>query len=395
MARLHDQPLKQDHFPLSPLLAFAMTGFTAILTEILPAGLLPQISQDLAISEAYAGQMITLFAFGALVSVIPLIALTRSWNRKTVLMLAIAGFLVFNTITAVSHHYGVILAARLLAGISAGLCWGLLAGYARRLVHPTLQGKALAIAMFGTPVAFSIGLPLGTWLGSLLGWRTIFFLISLLGAVLLTWVWRGVPGLASEPNTQRLSLRQVFTLPGMRSILAVIFIWIVAHNLLYTYISPFLVHSGLAERVDTVLLVFGSMALASIILVGFWVDRLLRSLTLFSLILFAFTATLMGIWSHHPGVVFVAVGLWGLSFGGSATLLITASADAAHEAVDTAQSIVVTTWNLAVACGSLVGGLLLGIIPVIQFPWPLLVLALVSLSIVWIARSHGFKPGPR
>ncbi|MBP6116719.1 MAG: MFS transporter [Neisseriaceae bacterium] len=390
-----DQPPQRDHFPLASLLALAMTGFTAILTETLPAGLLPQISQDLAISEAYAGQMITLFALGALISVIPLVALTQNWNRKSVLMLAIAGFLIFNTITALSQHYGIILAARLFGGMSAGLCWGLLAGYARRLVHPALQGKALAIAMFGTPVALSIGLPLGTWLGSLLGWRTIFLLVSLLGVLLLIWVWRGVPGRASEPSVQRLSLTQVFTLPGIRPILAVIFIWMLGHNLLYTYIAPFLVHSGLAERIDVVLLVFGLTALASIILVGFWVDRLLRSLTLLSLIFFALTATLLGIWSHHPGVVFTAVGLWGLSFGGAATLLVTASADAAHEAVDAAQSIVVTTWNLAIASGSLVGGLLLGIMPVAQFPWPLLVLALVALSIAWIARTHSFKPGHR
>ena len=232
-------------------------------------------------------------------------------------------------------------------------------------------------------------------MGALLGWRTIFLLVSLLGVLLLTWVWRGVPGRASEPSAQCLSLRQVITLLGIRPILAVIFIWVLAHNLLYTYIAPFLVHSGLGERIDAVLLVFGLTALASIIFVGFGVDRLLCSLTLFSLGLFALTAVLLGLFSHDPGIVLTAVGLWRLSFGGAATLLVTASADAAHDAVDAAQSIVVTTWNLAIASDSLVGGLLLGIMPVTQFSWPLLALTLLSLSIVWIARSHGFKPGLR
>lgn len=92
--------------------------------------------------------------------------LTSLARRHPVLLTAILGFLAFNTATAYLSGYVMILAARFLAGVSAGLAWGILAGYARRMVVDSLKGKALAIAMVGTPIALSIGVPLGSFLGS-------------------------------------------------------------------------------------------------------------------------------------------------------------------------------------------------------------------------------------
>ncbi len=71
------------------------------------------------------------------------------------------------------------------SGVAAGLAWGLLAGYARRLVPPEQQGRALAVAMLGAPLALSLGVPLGTWLGGLLGWRWAFGLLSLTALLLV------------------------------------------------------------------------------------------------------------------------------------------------------------------------------------------------------------------
>src|SRR4051794_7459334 len=91
-----------DKLPVSGLLALAMTGFIAILTETLPAGLLPQISAGLGVSEALAGQTVTLYALGSLLAAIPLTVATRGWSRRSVLLTAIVGFLAFNTVTTLS-----------------------------------------------------------------------------------------------------------------------------------------------------------------------------------------------------------------------------------------------------------------------------------------------------
>lgn len=390
-----NSPQSASPLPLSALLAMAMTGFIGIMTETLPAGLLPQIAAGLNVSQAMAGQLITLYAAGSLMAVIPLAAMTRGWNRRTALLTAILGFLVFNTLTTFSTNYLVTLFARWMAGAAAGLAWGLLAGYARRMVPVHQQGRALSVAMLGAPVALSVGVPLGTWMGTLLGWRMAFGVMSAVTLLLVVWVMRKVPDYPGQAAGQRQSLRHVIMMPGVRSILAVILLWMLTHNLLYTYIVPFLTLSGLAERADQILLVFGIGALAGIAFTGLQVDKRLRKTLLASLTLFAVISLGLALDGHSPLMVTLCVAIWGLTFGGAATLLQTAIADATGEQGDMAQSLVVVSWNLAIAGGGLSGGILLNTAGVGIFPWTMLVLLLAALIIAWCAKRHGFKPGAR
>lgn len=384
-----------DRLPIGALLALAMTGFICIVTETLPAGLLPLISEGLAISPSMAGQMVTAYALGAVLAVIPMTIATRGWRRRNVLLLTIVGFLLFNSITALSSHYGVTLVARFFAGVAAGLAWSLLAGYARRMVAPHQQGRALALAMVGTPIALSLGVPLGTWLGGWVGWRTTFGLMSAVSLVLIAWVLVKVPDYAPQPAHQRVSLGKVLTTPGVRPVLAVVISWMLAHNILYTYIAPFVAPAGLADRVDLVLLVFGVAALAGIWITARLVEPLLRHTVLTSLVVFGGVSLALGLFGNVPGVIYLGVAVWGLSFGGAATLLQTALADAAGDGADVALSLNVVAWNSAIAGSGVVGGVLLESWGVAAFPWAMLVLIGVSLAIAWGARAHGFKPGRR
>lgn len=384
-----------ERLPLGALLALAMTGFICIVTETLPAGLLPEISSGLGVSASFAGQMVTVYALGSLLAAIPLTIATQSWRRRTVLLLTIVGFLIFNSITALSSNYWLTLVARFFAGVSAGLAWSLIAGYARRMVVPRLQGRALAVAMVGTPIALSLGVPLGTWLGSFMGWRMAFGLMSGMTLVLIVWVLVNVPDYPGQSSSQRMALRQVFFTPGVRSVLGVVFTWMLAHNILYTYIAPFVAEAGLANDVDLVLLTFGVAALAGIWVTGRLVDRHLRTTVLVSLVTFAAVSVLLGLFSNTAAAIYVGVFIWGLTFGGAATLLQTALADSAGEGADVALSMNVVVWNSAIAGGGLLGGVLLGQWGVSSFPWVLLVLLLLSLAIASRARVYGFAGGDR
>ena len=133
---------KATQLPYGALLALAMTGFICIVTETLPAGLLPEIGEGLGISASLAGQMVTVYALGSLLAAIPLTIATRSWRRRTVLLLTVVGFLLFNSITALSSVYWLTLIARFFAGVSAGLAWSLIGGYARRMVEPEATDSA-------------------------------------------------------------------------------------------------------------------------------------------------------------------------------------------------------------------------------------------------------------
>ena len=385
----------QRGLPLASLLAFAMTGFIAILTETLPAGLLPEIGMGLDVSQVMAGQLVSIYALGSLLAAIPLTVLTSGWRRKKVLLLAVGTFLIFNTITTLSFSYWLTMAARFMSGVAAGLAWGILAGYARRLVPAEMQGRALAIAMVGIPVALSLGTPAGAWLGSTMGWRVPFGIMAALAVILFIWTWVAVPDLPGQQADRRLPVWQVFQMPGVRPVLAVIFLWMTAHNILYTFIGPFLQLSGLTGNVGLILLIFGIAALIGIWITGMLVDRHLRNLVLLSLAALAAVSVALAAGMREQIVVFLAVIVWGWSFGGASTQMQTAAADAAGNHVDVVQAMVTTAWNLAIASGGVIGGLLLNNAGAVSFPWALLIFMAVALIIAWCAKKHAFSPGAR
>lgn len=367
-----------NRFPWSGLLALAGAGFITILTEALPAGLLPGIAADLGVSVSGAGQLVTLYAIGSLVAAIPLVTATQAWRRRPLLLLALGGFTVVNLVTALSTSYALTLAARFGAGVFAGLVWALLAGHASRMVPSAWQGRAIAVAMVGTPLALSLGIPAGTVLGGVAGWRWAFGVMSLVSIGLLVWVRLAVPDFAGKTRDAGLGLVQVLRLRGLRSILTVTLLYVLAHNLLYTYIAPWLVYLRVGIGVEMALLVFGLAALAGIWLTGLLVDRWLELLVRVSIGMFAAAALMAGLFGQSPPMVLVCIALWGVAFGGTATLFQTASARAVGEGADLAQSMIVTVWNAGIAGGGLLGAALLPRFGAGALPWAVLALLVAA-----------------
>ncbi len=379
-----------NKLPVVGLLALAAAGFLTILTEALPAGLLPQMSDGLGVSEGVAGQLITAYALGSLAAAIPLTAATRRWPRRPVLLAAIGGFLFANAVTALSQSYVLTLGARFVAGVFAGLVWALLAGYASRMAPEHLKGRAIVLAMVGTPLALSIGIPAGTWLGGLIGWRAVFLMMSGLSLLLIVWIaWR-VPDFNGETEARGVPLVKVLNIPGLKPVLAATFGFVLAHNLLYTYIAPLLRRADLIARVDAVLLLFGFTALVGIWVVGVWIDRRLKVLTLASTGLFLVSALLMAAFGQTTALVLTAVALWGLAFGGAASLFQTASARLAGRDTDLAQSMIVTTWNLAIAGGGVFGGAIVGFGSAGDLAWSAVLLLALTGCVVFLNRRVGF-----
>ncbi|MET8677216.1 MFS transporter [Streptomyces sp. NPDC004647] len=387
---------ERQKLPLFALLALATAVFITSLTETLPAGLLPAMSDDLHVSESATGQTVTIYAIGTALTAIPLTAATSAWRRKVLLLTAMGGFAVANTVTAVSSVYGVTMAARFVAGVAAGLAWALLAGYARRMAPVPLQGKAMAVAMAGIPVALSLGVPAGTFLGETLGWRTAFLSMTALTVVLLLWIFAAVPDYPGQARGERPKVLGTLRVPGVAPVMFVTLVFVLAHTILYAYVATYLADLGMGGDTDLVLLVFGAASLVSIWIVGAQIHRRLRALTIASTLLVAVSAALLAVLADNTALVYVAALLWGLGWGGVPTLLQTAAGDAGGESADAAQAMLVTLWNVAMACGAVIGGILLDLIGSDSFPWTMLLLLLPVLAVVVLARSHGFpakRPG--
>ena len=373
--------------PWSGLLALSTAAFTAVLTELLPAGLLPRMAPDLGVTEARIGFLVTGYALASFAAAIPLTALLRGLPRRPVLVGALLGFAVSNAVVAVSSSYALTFGARLVAGGMGGTLWAMLAGYAARMVPAERRGRAIAIVLAGITLALALGVPAGTALAGTVGWRTAFGLLSGLAVLLVGWVrWR-VPGFPGETPHARVPLARVAALPGIPAVLSVTLFLLVGHQVMYTYVAPFAAHAGFG-RTGLVLLVFGAATVVGIWITGVLVDRRLRPTLVGALALCAVVMLALGLAAGVPGVLLISVALWGLAFGGAPTLIQTALVDASGpERADVATSLQTTVYNAGIAVGSLTGGLALDGWGAGALPWTALPLVAVALGVTTVARN--------
>ncbi|SDK93334.1 Predicted arabinose efflux permease, MFS family [Arthrobacter sp. ov407] len=378
--------------PLWSLLALTASGFLTIMLETMPAGILPEMSQGLGVSESAAGQFVSVYAIGSIVGAIPIISATMGWSRRRLLVAALTGYVVTSLVVAVSPSFALTLGARFVAGIFAGVLWGIIAGIAGRLVSADQRGRGLTIALAGTPIALAIGTPAGTLLAGLIGWRFTFVAMAVFAAALIGWVLVVLPALPGQEKSERTPVRRVFALPGMVSVLLTAVLYVTAHNLLYTYIAPFLAPVGMSGAVSAVLMVFGVASLVSLAVTGALIDRHLRTLMIISSGLFAIAMLALGFLATSPIAVYASAAAWGLAFGGAASLLQTAMMSVAGDAVDAAQGVMVTGWNIGIAAGGILGGTLLGSLGSPSLGWATLALLVIALILVSTGRRYAFPP---
>jgi predicted MFS family arabinose efflux permease len=390
MEQLVPAVVGSDRLAGKALLGLFLTGFVGILTECLPAGLLPDMASSLHTSVALTGQTVTLYAAATSIAAIPLSRAFSRWPRKNVLLVALAIVAVTNALTALSDDYPLTLVIRFVAGLGTGLIWPQLGGYAARLVPGGQQGRAITIALAGTPIGLALGIPLGTWLSTLGGWPVAFYSSAGLTVLTMLWALATLPNLPGRPVDQRRKVSDTLMVPGLRVILFASAAYMVAHNILYTYVSDFLRHAGMQGQTGTVLLVLGVTSVLSILVVGAHIDRHLRKLVVGSTVVFAVSVLVLAVLSDVPALVYIAAGAWGFAFGNSSTLFIGAAINASRDAADVAQSIIITVISASIAAGGLLGGLLIAGLGAASLTWAALALLVAATVAVAGGRKHAF-----
>ncbi|MFG1905630.1 MFS transporter [Kribbella sp. NPDC048928] len=374
--------------PLGGLLALFAAGFLGIINETIPAGLLQGMSQSLERSESAVGQTITVYALATALTAIPLNAALKTRGRRSVLVAALITFAVANAVVGLANSFALILVARVVAGVGAGLIWSNIGGYAARIAGEAFQGKAIAIAMAGIPVALALGLPAGTLLGDAAGWEVTFIATAVVSIALIAWVLLSLPNLPGRPAGGHVPVATILRTRGIASILWVVAGFMIAHNILYTYIGPLTAAAGVGGQIQWVLLAFGLAALLSIWATGTFVDPHHRRLIVLSTVVVGAGALVLGFAQVSPVLLYLGVAVWGLGFGGSATLFVTAGVRAA--ATDAVQSILVTVFNLSIAAGGIVGGVLLAGFGINSVPWATLAIMIPTTVATIAGRQHAF-----
>jgi DHA1 family purine ribonucleoside efflux pump-like MFS transporter len=340
--------------------------FAIVMSEFLPASLLPRIAGDLGVSDGAAGQAVTVTAIAAALSALFIsVVLPRADRRRVIIGLVILA-IVSNLIVAVAPNLLVLLAARVLLGIALGGFWAMATSLAARLVHADHLGRALTVINSGVSAATIAAVPLGAWLGEIWGWRGVFLLgagVAVLALIVqLATLPHVLPTAASGLRALGATISSGVVILGLIAILLVF----AGHFSGYTYIRPAVESvSGIsAEDFALLLLVFGLANVVGTVFSGPLADRAARvGVILFPALLGIGMLVMLSLGGTTAGL-FIAAGLWGLGFGGVPTTVLSWGARIEPLRLEQIGGLIVTVCNIAVATGAITGGVLVdGVAP--------------------------------
>ena len=341
--------------------ALATGSFAIGTTEFVAMGLLPDIAASMNVTEPIAGHVISAYALGVVVGA-PLIAsLTARMPRKPLLLGLIAVFTLGNLASVVAPTYETLMVARFVAGIPHGAYFGIAALVAGHLMGPMNRAKAVAHVMTGLTVATVLGVPIASWLGQALGWRSAFGLVVVIGMVTLTAIWYWLPDLremhVTSPLTELGALRRI----QVWLALAVGMVGFGGMFAVYTYVSTTLTDVAGVSRalVPLALMVFGVGMVVGNLVGGKMADisvikGLYASLTALGVVLALFVAA-----AHNPWTAMLGLFLIGASGSAIAPALQTRLMDVAHGAKTLAAALNHSALNIANATGAWIGGLVI------------------------------------
>ncbi|WP_256341520.1 MFS transporter [Streptomyces sp. TLI_105] len=264
------------------------------------AGLLPSIASDLGVSTPAAGQLVTVFALTMALSAPVLGALTSGLDRRSALLIALAVFVIGNAATALGTTYEVVMAARVVTAVGAGVITSAASSTAAALVPPERRGRALAFALGGLTLATALGLPLGTLIGRA-DWHRTLWAVAGTGLLAAVGIAVGLPRV-TLPATSLPDRLRPLTQGRILAVLAVTTLAFLGTYTLYTYIAPTLrsATDGDESLLTLVLLAWGVGTLTGNIAAGRLVDRHDASRVLTSALALTALALALPPWRPSP-----------------------------------------------------------------------------------------------
>ena len=337
----------------------ASVTFVGILSELVPSGVLPQMTASLGVTETKIGSLVGVYALASAICAIPLISATLAFNRKRLLLALLIGFAASNLVVAISSSYAIILSARILGGICAGVMWPMIAAYGTRLVPENMHGKAITVIMAGNTLGISLGLPVMATLGSSFGWRTVFMVLAFAALGIAVLSWFSLPSVEGEKLSKSNSPFAILKIPSILVVLLLTFLGVTAHYGIYTYIALLVERIAFPGGIGLALLIFGIGSVLSVVVSAKYIDAHLRALTAIMLAVGGLSMALFLAFRGTSGIAHLAFFLWGLAFGPLVTMFQTAVSKQVEKAKDVATSLQSSVFNFSIMIATWIGGLLL------------------------------------
>jgi predicted MFS family arabinose efflux permease len=345
--------------------ALSAACFVSVTSENLPVALLPDLASGFGVSESAVGLLVTGYAVVVAVSVVPLVAVTARWDRRTAVLVTVAAITASNLLLAVAPDYGVAVVARVVSAVGHGVFWSVVAPMAARLLGPQQAGRATAVVFAGNSLAFLFGLPLTSWLGATIGWRPTVLAMAgaaALSAVVIRATIDPLPEEQAAPQQEPPSIRRTVTDRSLAPVNLATLIVVLGHFAVFTYITVIIadyVHlTGAAT--SGLLLAHGAAGLVGLVLIGRLVDRHPQATAL--IVTAGATAcmlVLLVVGTASGPVAGAAVVLWGVPAGGMAVVLQAAVLRAAAAQQDLASAVYIVAYQIGIGGGAALGGVFL------------------------------------
>ncbi|MEV5966289.1 MFS transporter [Kribbella sp. NPDC051952] len=338
------------------VVAVTLGIFAITTTEILPIGLLTPIGADFGLTSGRTGWLMTMPGLVAGVAAPVVTVATAKLDRRVMLcalmvLLAAAGFL-----AAAAPVYWLELLARFLVGLTLGGFWSIGGGLAARLVPEQWTVRATAVIFSAVPLGSVVGVPAGTFVGELAGWRTSFAALGLLSLVVLAALYFTVPALPPLQVTRAAVLRQAIR--PSRNALIVTCLIVTAHFATYTYVTPFLRTVVRPELIGLLLLVYGAAGLVGNLVASTTAARNLTATFATCAGLIALATLLMPVVGRSTPGALVLLVVWGLGYGGVPVCSMGMFARAVPGSREAATVLFTSSFQAVLSTGALLGGLL-------------------------------------
>lgn len=379
--------------PRSPLIDWLavislMLGIFAIVTsEILPIGLLTAIGADFGISDGTAGLTMTVPGVIAAIAAPSVTVATARLDRRVMLCLLMAVLATADVLAAMASSYWIVLVSRVLVGLTIGGFWSIGAGLAGRLVPQRSVGMATALIFSAVPLGSVLGVPAGTFIGHLAGWRTAFLALTALAVVVLIALLVTLPPLPSHQVTSPRVLLDLLRNRGTKIALLATFLIVLAHFGTYTYVTPFLqdVTHLQPAVISGVLLAYGVAGIAGNFLTGKAIAVNLRYAFVVNGCLIAATTLLLPLVGTTDVGAVVLLMIWGLAYGGVPVCSQAWFVKSAPNAPEGATVLFTSSFQATFALGALLGG---KIVDAFSVSTVMICGGLTALLIASLAKSH-------
>jgi len=341
--------------------AMTLCVFALIASEFMPVSLLTPLANDLQVSQGLAGQGLAISGAFAVLASLSISWIAGALNRKT-LLLALTGLMaVSGAIVALAPNYLIYMVGRALIGVVIGGFWSMSAATAMRLVPAADVPKALAVFNGGNALATVVAAPLGSYLGSVVGWRGAFLCLVPVALIALVWQWISLPSMVAQKRPP--GAGNVFKLLSNRKValgMAAAGLFFMGQFTLFTYLRPFLetVTQVNVSTLSLLLLVIGVAGFCGTALIGSVLKRsLYGTLSTISLLMTVIAVTLIpaGTWVIAAAVL---LSLWGFAATAAPVGWWSWIAHALPDHAEAGGGLMVAIVQLAIAVGSTVGGVL-------------------------------------